>query len=228
MHGEGMPRDGADDSPSQRDSVATRAALRRRQLGLSQEELAQRAGMSVAYLRQLEGLREDFDPAALMRIAAALGMPYEELLRGRDDAPPGGGPAATHPVLMRLSEAECWERLGTHGIGRVALSADAGPVLFPVNFLVDARTVVYRTDPEGAAAATAGERVAFETDHLDEQLSTGWSVLVTGAAEHVTDPEAVRALAARPGAEPWAGGVRTLWVRVVPGQVSGRVIRTRG
>ncbi|KNB50798.1 helix-turn-helix domain-containing protein [Streptomyces caatingaensis] len=207
------------------DTLGTRATLRRRQLGMSREELAQRAGMSVAYLRQLETFRGDFDPGAVMRLAAALEMPYAELVSGRPDAAPGQAPPAARPVLMRLSEQECWERLGTHGIGRLGLSGGAGPVVLPVNFLVDARTVVYRTEADGPAAVAAGERLAFEADHLDEHLSNGWSVLVQGTADRVTDPHVVRTLAERPGARPWAGGERDLWIRVVPAEVSGRVLR---
>ncbi len=225
MHGEGTPPQESSGASPHGDTVATRASVRRRQLGMTPEELASRAGMSVAYLRRLETSGGDFDAAALMRLAAALEMPYEDLVAGRRDAPPGQHSAATHPVLMRLSEDECWERLGTHGIGRLGLSSGTGPVVLPVNFLVDARTIVYRTDPEGAAAVPAGGQLAFETDHLDEQSSNGWSVLVTGTAEHITDPDIVQDLAGRPGARPWAGGRRDLWIRITPGEVSGRVIR---
>ncbi|WP_269854723.1 pyridoxamine 5'-phosphate oxidase family protein [Streptomyces sp. RPT161] len=226
MHGEGTPPRDSASASSQGDTMATRASVRRRQLGMTQEELARRAGMSVAYLRQLERSSDDFDTAALMRLAAALEMPYEELMAGRRDAAPGQQPAAAHPVLMRLSERECWERLGTHGIGRLGLSSDTGPVVLPVNFLVDAHTIVYRTDPEGAAAVSAGDQLAFETDRLDEQSRNGWSVLVTGTADRITDPDVVRTLADRPGAQPWAGGRRDLWIRITPSEVTGRTIGT--
>jgi transcriptional regulator with XRE-family HTH domain len=64
--------------------------------------------MSVAYLRQLEKSSGDFDSPALMRLAAALEIPYDELMAGRRDAPPGQQTAAAHPMLMRPSEDECW------------------------------------------------------------------------------------------------------------------------
>lgn len=225
MHGEEGQPGGPAGAPSRGDSMAARASLRREQLGMTREEVAERAGMSVAYLRHLESLGGGFDPAALMRLAATLEMPYEDLVEGRSDAPPGRSTAAPRPVLMQLSERACWNRLGTHGIGRLGLSADTGPVVLPVNFLVDARTIVYRTDPGGTAAAAAGDRLAFETDHIDEQLRNGWSVLVTGTADHITDPDAVHALGERPGAQPWAGGARSLWIRIVPTRISGRTIR---
>lgn len=211
------------------EDVAGRVAVRREQLGMSREELATRAGMSTAYLRQVEELGPGFDAAALRRVAHVLGVAYEDLATGSREAPPGRGGPAARPVLRRLSVGECWERLGTHGIGRVAHTAGTGdeaPVLVPVNFLVDGRTVVYRTDPAGAAAVASGTKLAFETDFVDEDRRVGWSVLVTGTAEPVTDSAAAEALGRRPGSEPWAGGQRTLWIRVLPGEVSGRAIQS--
>ncbi|MEU1308083.1 pyridoxamine 5'-phosphate oxidase family protein [Streptomyces cinnamoneus] len=223
----GEPHEDVPGEPHE-DTVATRCAVRRRQLGLTREELAHRAGMSVAYLGRLESFSGDFDPTALMRLAAALEMPYDELAEGPREAAPGQQEAGPHPLLAQLPEDECWRRLGTHGIGRIGLSATgSAPVVLPVNFLVDGRTIVYRTEAGGAAAPAEGDQVAFEADHIDEQLRRGWSVLVTGAAEHITDPGTVHSLAARPGAQPWAGGKRDLWVRIRCSEVTGRTIHTR-
>ncbi|ARZ66725.1 hypothetical protein SMD11_1061 [Streptomyces albireticuli] len=229
MHN-GGPRPGDPDTDSagpHKDTVAIRCAVRREQLGLTREEVAHRAGMSAAYLSQLETFSGDFDPAALIRLAAALEMPYDELAGGPREAAPGQQPAGTSPLLAQLSEDDCWQKLGTHGIGRIGLTAGPAPVVLPVNFLVDGRTIVYRTETGGAAAAADADQLAFEADHIDEHLSRGWSVLITGTAEHIIDPGTVEALATRPGAEPWAGGKRDLWIRIRPGQVTGRTIHTR-
>ncbi|MBE9499966.1 MULTISPECIES: pyridoxamine 5'-phosphate oxidase family protein [Streptomyces] len=229
MHSEGPEPDGsgADAAGPHQDSFTNRCAVRREQLGLSRDEVARRAGMSVAYLDRLESLSDDFDPAALIRLAAVLDLPFDELKEGPREPGPGRRPAAARPQLSRMSEDECWRRLGTHGVGRVGLADGPAPVILPVNFLADGRTVVYRTEPDGPAAAADGAAVAFEVDRTDERLSTGWSVLLTGTARHVTDPGTLEDLASRPGAAPWAGGRRELWVRVQPGEVTGRRIRTR-
>lgn len=229
MHDD-RPRPSAADPNSGRprdDTIVTRCALRREQLGLSEEEVARRAGMSVAYLNRVETLSDDFDPAALMRLAAVLEMPYDELREGPREPEPGQQAAASHPMLARLSEDECWQRLGTHGIGRIGLTAEPAPVILPVNFLVDGHTIVYRTEAGGTAAAADGDHAAFEADHIDEHHSRGWSVLITGKAHHLTDPGTIESLTARPGAEPWAGGKRELWIRIRPDQVTGRTIHTR-
>ncbi|MDX3235083.1 pyridoxamine 5'-phosphate oxidase family protein [Streptomyces sp. ME03-5709C] len=229
MRGDGRDGTGsAGNGSSNGEDTAGRVAERRKRLGMSREELATRAGMSTAYLRQVEELGPGFDAEALQRVAHVLRVPYEELTAGSGESPPGRGGPAARPVLQRLSEAECWERLGTHGIGRVARAAgtdDEAPVVVPVNFLVDGRTVVYRTDPAGVAAVASGTKLAFQTDFVDEGRRIGWSVLVTGTAERVSDAAAEEALGRRPGADPWAGGKRPLWIRVLPREVSGRAIR---
>jgi transcriptional regulator with XRE-family HTH domain len=213
------------DRPGPWSAVADRVATRSRQLSLSEPEVAFRAGMSVRYLYDLLAGGRDFDADGLTRLAAVLGTTSDELLEGRADPPPGQGPPAPHPVLVRLTTQECWDRLGTHGIGRIGLSARPGPLVLPVNYTVDGRTVVYRTNPAAAAAPEPGSGVSFETDHIDEERSSGWSVLLVGHAEAVTDPETVRRLDGQPGSSPWAGGRRDRWIRVLPEAVSGRVIR---
>lgn len=210
--------------------LASSVAARLAGTGMSRDQLARRAGMSPRYLDQILAAGPAFDLEGLHRIADALGVPYRELSEGREDPPPGQATAAPHPVLARLTERECWDRLGDHGVGRIALSADPGPPLvMPVNYSVDARTILYRTDPEGAAAPDAGAAVTFEIDRVDEESSSGWSVLVTGTAERSDDDPAVAGPppgdAVRP-AEPWAGGNRPLWVRIRPEHVTGRHITT--
>ncbi|QHY98679.1 Pyridoxamine 5'-phosphate oxidase [Streptomyces sp. S4.7] len=212
--------------PGAPENVADRVELRRIQLGLSPDELAHRAQMSLSYLRELASLHGDFDPEGLTRLANALDMTSVELLHGRADPPPGQPGAAAHPRLRRLTEHECWDRLDTHGVGRLGLRGDTAPVVVPVNYLVDGLSVVYRSEPGSVPAVDAGTSLSFEADHLDEARMSGWSVLLTGTAEHITDPGATGALADRAGSRPWAGGSRPLWIRLLPEQISGRVIDT--
>ncbi|SEN78249.1 helix-turn-helix domain-containing protein [Actinacidiphila rubida] len=220
--------DGPESSTAHPESreTAGRVSGRLKQLGLSKEELAREAGMSPCYLDQVLNAAPDFDPSALARIAGALGLPYHRLFEDRHDQPPGQTAAGERPVLARLTEAECWDRLGTHGVGRVVLASSSGPGAFPVNYAVDAKTVLYRTVPQGPAAPADGAVVSFEADSIDDRLSRGWSVLVTGTAERIDDPEAADHLARMHALEPWAGGSRPLWVRISPTQVTGRHITT--
>jgi transcriptional regulator with XRE-family HTH domain len=206
--------------------LARRIAERRLQLGLSESALATQAGMAPRYLQHLLAAGADFDPGGLHRIASALQMTDSELLHGRPDAPPGQGDPAAHPQLIRLTAPECWDRIGSRGVGRVAVPADPAPEVFPVNYGVDHHSIVYRTAPEESTAPDSGAPVSFEVDRLDDRAGRGWSVLLTGTAERIDDPATVRRLSERHAAEPWAGGHRTLWIRILPEHVSGRRIGT--
>jgi len=199
--------------------VARRVENRRNGLGLSEEALASHAGMSPRYLAHLLESGPDFDPGGFLRIATALELTYRQLVEEPEDAPAEHGEPL---VLRRLSVPECWNRIGTHGVGRIALPVQPGPSVFPVHYAVDDRTVVYRTTPDGPAAPVQGAVVSFQADHTDDRLQQGWSVLVTGPAEWIGDPAESRALTEQHAGQPWVGGDRNQWVRIRPESVSGR------
>lgn len=205
-------------------SLADRAEQRRAQLGLTFEEVAHRAGMAPHYLKLVEEHGNALDPEGVERVAAALGTTPSELLEGPADGPPGQSGGAPGAALRRLAAEECRDRLGTHGVGRVAMTTDQGPVVIPVNYSVLEGTIVYRTDPEAVTAQVTEGEIAFEVDNTDDTTGTGWSVLVVGTAEHVTEPETAARLDAQAVEPPWAGGRRDLWVRITPRRVTGRVI----
>jgi nitroimidazol reductase NimA-like FMN-containing flavoprotein (pyridoxamine 5'-phosphate oxidase superfamily) len=213
-------------SRADRNPIVRRVAERRAELGLSESGLSTRAAMSPRYLQHLLDAGPDFDPGGMVRVAAALDMTYQELLEGRSAPPPGQGDAGARPVLAQLSAAECWDKIGSHGVGRIAVPVQQkGPDVLPVNYLVDEGTVVYRTSPGGPAEPAAGEGVSFQVDQIDDHLSHGWSVLLTGTAEPVEGGAEADRLAER-APEPWAGGDRPVWVRVRPKSVTGRRIDT--
>ncbi|WP_238194244.1 pyridoxamine 5'-phosphate oxidase family protein, partial [Methylobacterium frigidaeris] len=68
-------------------------------------------------------------------------------------------------------------------------------------------------------AHAVGHETAFEVDHIDDAFSRGWSVLVVGAADALTEPREVAVLENEAGTvTPWAGGERDLWVVVTAGR----------
>jgi nitroimidazol reductase NimA-like FMN-containing flavoprotein (pyridoxamine 5'-phosphate oxidase superfamily) len=205
------------------DDLARRIGRRRVQLGLSENALAVQSGMAPRYLQHLLVQGPAFDPGGFMRIASVLGMSYRDLLEGSGDHRAGQGAAARHPVLMRLAAAECWELLGSRGVGHIALPGRSAPTVLPVDYAVEDHSVLYGTDPQGPAAAADGTDVSFQADRIDDRLSEGWSVLVRGTAQHIEDEDAARRLAGQHPAEPWAGR-RTLWIRVEPAEITGRRI----
>jgi Pyridoxamine 5'-phosphate oxidase len=206
--------------------VSRRITERCDQLCLSRDALARRAAMAPAYLRHLLEAGPAFDPSGFVRIAAALGCGTTELLSGRADAPPGQGGPGPHPRLLDLTEPECWELVGTHGIGRIGLPVEPGPMVYPVNYVVDHGSFAYRTGDRSASSPQEGEEMAFQVDHIDQHLGRGWSVLALGAAHYVDEPEELERLNGLPGAAPWAGGDRPRWVRIRPTDISGRRLVT--
>ncbi|POX57386.1 DNA-binding protein [Streptomyces sp. Ru71] len=205
--------------------LGRRIAQRRTRLGLAREEVAARAGMSAAYVRHLEEHPAAAPgPSALLRLAGALETTVTELAGGTAELPEGLGKASRTAELVQLGAEECRTLLGTHGVGRLAVLTTDGLVIVPVNYSVVDGAIVFRTDPRATPGRAAGRRVAFEVDRIDEAFSSGWSVLVQGRARTVTDPDEARRLTERVYSKPWAGGRRTLWMRIDPVGMTGRRI----
>ncbi|MEU9773457.1 pyridoxamine 5'-phosphate oxidase family protein [Streptomyces sp. NPDC047968] len=218
--GAGRDRAGSD--------IGRRAAARRRELGLSREEVALRAGSAPGYLQYLEESPAAPGMGFLLRLADALETTVTALTGGDADLPAGAGRAGYHPELVELDAEECWDLLGAHGVGRVAVATTEGPAILPVNYLVTEGEVAFRTGHESLLGRSAGREAAFEVDHIDEAFSQGWSVLVVGAARRVTDEEEGRKLDREAYSAPWAGGGRELWIAVAPTRITGRRILVRG
>lgn len=128
--------------------------------------------------------------------------------------------------LVRLDEAECWAFLRAHRLGRIALIQYDRPLIFPVNYVVDGDTVVFRT-ARGSKLTAAGRdaSVVFEVDDVDDELRSGTSVLVHGTLGEISTPEE-RALASSLSIDTWAPGERDHVVRVTPQWLTGRRIVT--
>ena len=116
---------------------------------------------------------------------------------------------------------ECMSLLASTSVGRVAATAQALPVVVPVNFVLHGHAVVFRTRSDGLLArACADAVVAFEIDEIEPGGAGGWSVLVVGMARLLSGSEEVRAnqlnlaSAAGPGSE--------LFVSIAIGRVTGR------
>ena len=129
---------------------------------------------------------------------------------------------------QELTKSECFRLLSREHLGRVAVLDDQGPVVFPVNFVLDRHMVVFRTD-EGTKLDIAARRgkIAFEVDRVDATAHTGWSVLIRGEAAEVTDPAELARLHKLP-LSPWAPGAKSRYVRILPAKLTGRRISVPG
>ncbi len=125
-----------------------------------------------------------------------------------------------------LSKEQSEAHLTDGGVGRLVFIAERGPVALPVNFRFVDGDIVFRTSDTGSLLAAVGGTVSFEVDHIDELMSQGWSVLITGRARRVEEPSELEQLA-QLGIDPWAGGSSEAVIRIETIEISGRNIRQR-
>lgn len=207
--------------------LGRRVAHRRRELGLSREEVARRAGMTSGYLEYLEHSPGVALPRGqVIRLAKALETTVDHLRGGKVDRPPGPGRAGPHPHLDVMTRAECEEHLAGGGVGRFVFTGESGPAALPVNFRLFDGDVVFNTRTQGVlTAAVSGDgRVGFEVDQIDDAMSEGWSVIISGRARLVDDPDELVRIGEL-GIEPWPGGRREAVIRIETEAISGRRIR---
>jgi nitroimidazol reductase NimA-like FMN-containing flavoprotein (pyridoxamine 5'-phosphate oxidase superfamily) len=128
-----------------------------------------------------------------------------------------------HSGMGVLTRDECYERLRTARVGRLAFVNQGDPVILPVNHGLDGEAIVFRTAPGSKLlAGDAERRVAFEVDGFDADRRSGWSVLVRGTATTVENQQEIERLN-RLGVWPWADLVeRTHWIRIATYSVTGR------
>jgi uncharacterized protein len=129
---------------------------------------------------------------------------------------------AEEPVTI-LTEDESWHYLGSAALGRLVTTFAGEPEIFPVNYVVQERTVLFRT-AEGTKlfSAVASNTVVFEAD--DHDVSQGWSVIVRGRAKMLrTAPDVAKAERAQ--LIPWTGMPKIHYVRLTPSEITGRQFR---
>jgi uncharacterized protein len=121
-----------------------------------------------------------------------------------------------------LAESACWEYLGQAPVGRLAVSINNHPDIFPVNHVVADGAVVFRT-AEGTklAAAVLGAGVAFEVDGYDPESGDAWSVVVKGRAEEIEALDDLLAAHELP-LFPWNAAMKHRFVRIVTEEITGR------
>ncbi len=125
--------------------------------------------------------------------------------------------------LVELDREECLELLRRSTIGRVVLSVDCIPVAVPVNLSLVDGDAVFATDVGSKLdAAIRGQVVSVEADDVDGTYHTGWSVLLTGVAQVITDPETIKRT--RCSLRAWAPGNHPFLVKVPSTLISGRRI----
>jgi hypothetical protein len=146
----------------------------------------------------------------------------------------GPGTWTRHPVVERLDEPESQSLLAQCDVGRIAYTGRFGLTVLPVSYRWHDNAILFRTgvdSPMGedlrTGIAHADYQVAFEVDEVDAEAREGWSVLVQGSAHHL-DTEDERAAVEGVGVEPWPGGNKDHFIRIIPQHITGRRIRQAG
>lgn len=132
----------------------------------------------------------------------------------------------TDDEVTVLAESECWNLLAGMTLGRLVTSVDGQPEIFPVNYAVQRRSVLFRTAEGTKLVSTAiNHDVLFEVD--DHNATEGWSVIVRGTARSLHTEEEIED-ADRAQVVPWMTSEKPHYVRVIPRQVTGRRFRFGG
>jgi uncharacterized protein len=124
--------------------------------------------------------------------------------------------------IIVLNEDECWRLVEKAEVGRLAVAVAGEPEIFPVNYVLDGRVLLFKT-AEGTklAALTISSRVAFEVDGYLPESGEAWSVIVKGKAERVERFPEIYAAEKLP-LYPWQASPKQWFVRVQPAKVTGR------
>lgn len=124
-----------------------------------------------------------------------------------------------NPVTV-LTEDQSWDLLSGAALGRLVTTLEGEAEIFPVNFVVQNRTILLRT-AEGTKlfSAVMNDRVVFEAD--DHNVAEGWSVIVRGRAAVLYGTDEI-AEADRAGLYPWVATVKLRYIRITPTEISGR------
>jgi nitroimidazol reductase NimA-like FMN-containing flavoprotein (pyridoxamine 5'-phosphate oxidase superfamily) len=122
--------------------------------------------------------------------------------------------------VEELSDPSCWELLKLESFGRLAVSVDNQPQIFPVDFYTEGTDILFRT----AAGTklrdlTLNSSVAFEVDLKSKAES--WSVVLDGVAREITD-EAEIVAADRAPLPAWIPTAPYVYVRITPTSIRGR------
>ena len=121
-----------------------------------------------------------------------------------------------------LDTHTCLGLLRTSEVGRLAVSIKNHPDIFPINYVVDRGTVVFRT-AEGTklAASLLGLAVAFEVDGYDPDAGEAWSVVIKGYAVEIERMYEMFDALDLP-LFPWHAGPKHRFVRIEPLEITGR------
>jgi len=129
--------------------------------------------------------------------------------------------SGTGDEIAVLDVQTCWQLVVGEEVGRLAVSVDRQPDIYPVNYAVEKETIVFCT-AEGTklSALSVDAFVAFEVDGWDAETGTAWSVVIKGRAVEVAMYDLLDDLAFPLFS--WTVTPKPRFVRIVPKEITGR------
>jgi uncharacterized protein len=130
--------------------------------------------------------------------------------------------------ILELTRSECLRLLAATRVGRIVVSVTEWdrPLIRPVNYVFDesSQSVLIRSAPGSKLhALLRSAKAVFEIDGIDTARRLGWSVIIGGVSEEITNAAELQRIEGL-GLEPWPAGDKAHWIRVRPNTVSGRRI----
>lgn len=123
---------------------------------------------------------------------------------------------------IKLTFDECWELLANDAVGRLALVVEGHPEIFPVNYVLHRRSIVFRSAGGTKLWGAAAERpAALEIDGYDARSEEAWSVVVRGDTEIIQD-QAEKDVVDGLHLEPWQPGAKDHYIRLSATALTGR------
>ena len=132
-----------------------------------------------------------------------------------------GSAMPAHTVLIDIDPEDCADLLGCAPIGRLGVVVQGEPEIFLSTMCTTGRVAAWcsrRMRGPSSTPRSIQPAVAFEVDCVSPEGDRGWSVLVVGRAEEITDPDTI-ARVARLRTVLWRTENRVHWLRIVPSRV---------
>ena len=123
-------------------------------------------------------------------------------------------------AITVLSDDESWDLLKSAALGRLVTHVGGQLEIFPVNFVTQKHTILFRT-AEGTKlfGTVMNDKVLFEVD--DHNVVEGWSVVIRGTARVLAAADEIHE-ADRAQLLPWIATEKLRYVRITPDELSGR------
>jgi nitroimidazol reductase NimA-like FMN-containing flavoprotein (pyridoxamine 5'-phosphate oxidase superfamily) len=125
-------------------------------------------------------------------------------------------------IYARLGAEECWDLVGSQGIGRIGYMGDTHIQIVPTRYDAQRGTAYFRAGTFGELARRVhGKAVSLQVDDLDRRTFSGWSVVITGIAHRVDDATTVAERWSVERPSPWLPAPDSQWISLSVDDIQG-------